>query len=119
MTTKARIVLTAALGIVMGVSTWLGADGAHWASEVFFASAVLLSLIVGRWWVVAALAGPFIALVALDSTGHVYEGGSDPIDSSLLMGIVGLFFWEVVMLILVGIRKVFDFLRNRRVTAIS
>lgn len=103
----------------MGLSIWLGGDGAHWGSEVFFVLAILLPLIVGRWWVVAALAGPFIALVALHSTGNSHEVGSDPIDSSLLMGIVALFFWELVMLILVGIRKVFDFLRNRRAAAIS
>jgi hypothetical protein len=111
MSTKARIVLTVALGIVMGVSTWLSGD---WTGDVFFASVVLLPLIVGRWWVVAALAGPFIASVALDLTGHVYEGGSDGAESYLFpWGIIGLFFWELVMLILVGIRKAFDFLRNR------
>jgi hypothetical protein len=116
MSTKARIVLTLALGIVMGVSTWLS----DWTGVVFFASAVLLALIVGRWWVVVALAGPFIALVTLELSGHVYEGGSDGAESYLFpWGIIGLFFWELVMLILVGIRKAFDFLRNRWVTANS
>jgi hypothetical protein len=116
MSTKARIVLTVAFGIVMGVSTWLGGV---WTGDVFFA-AVLLPLIVGRWWVVAALAGPFIALVALELSGHVYEGGSDGPESYLFpWGIIGLFFWELVMLILVGVRKAFDFLRKRRLTATS
>ncbi len=99
----------------MAVCAWLRVDSA----DVIFASVVLLPLIVGRWWVVAALAGPFIALVALDLTGHVYEGGSDPIDSSLLLGVVGLVFLGLIMLILVGIRKAFDFLRKRWLTATS
>jgi hypothetical protein len=116
MSTKARIALTVALGIVMGVSTWL--DGV-WTGDIFFA-AVLLPLIVGRWWVVAALVGPFIALVALELSGHVYEGGSDGVGSYLFpWGIIGLFFWELIMLVLVGIRKVFDFLRKRQLTATS
>jgi len=116
MSTKARIVLTVALGIVMGVSTWLSGG----IGDVFFASAVLLPLIVGRWWVLAALAGPFIALVTLELSGHVYEGGSDGAESYLFpWGIIGLFFWELVMLILVGIRKAFDFLRNRLAIANS
>jgi|GEM_PF-3346387 hypothetical protein len=116
MSTKARIVLTVAAGIVMGVSDWLNGG----TGEVFFASVVLLPLIVGRWWVVAALAGPFIAMAALDLSGHVYEGGSDGAESYLFpWGIIGLFFWELVMLILVGIRKAFDFLRKRRLTATS
>jgi hypothetical protein len=115
MSTKARVVLTATLGILMAVCTWLRVDD----TEVMFVSVVLLPLIVGRWWVVAALAGPFIALVALDSTGYLYVGGSDPIDSSPLVGIIGLVFWGLIMLVLVGIRKAFDFLRNRRLTATS
>ena len=100
----------------MGVSHWLSDD---WGFA-FYASVFLLPLIVGRWWVVAALAGPFIASVALDLTGHMYEGGSDGAESYLFpWGIIGLFFWELVMLILVGIRKAFDFLRNRWVIANS
>ena len=116
MSTKTRIVLTVAGGVVMAVCTWLSAD---WAETVFFASVVLLPLIVGRWWVVAALAGPFIAVVAIELTGHVYEGGSDGPESALFWGIFALDFYGLLMLILVGIRKVFDFFRNRRVTANS
>lgn len=101
----------------MGVSTWLHGD---WTGYVLYTSIALLPLIVGRWWVVAALAGPFIALVALELTGYVYEGGSDGPESPLFpWGIIALFFWELLMLILVGIRKAFDFLRNRWVTANS
>lgn len=94
----------------MGVCTWLSAD---WAKTVFFASAVLLPLIVGRWWVVAALAGPLIASVTFELTGHVYEGGSDGPEPGLLWVVFALDFYGLLMLILVGIRKAFDFVRNR------
>lgn len=101
----------------MGLSTWFHGD---WTGFVLYASIILLPLIVGRWWVVAALAGPFIAFVALESTGYVYEGGSDGPETSSLFpwGIIALFFWELLMLALVAIRKTFDVLRSRGVTAI-
>ena len=110
MSTKARIVLTVALGIVMGVSTWLSGG----IGDVFFASAVLLPLIVGRWWVLAALAGPLIALVALQLTGHLIHGFDNTEVSALPLGIVGLVVNGFFLLTLVGIRKAFDLWRRRR-----
>jgi Zn-dependent protease len=115
MSTKARVVLTVAAGIVMGVSLWLGAGWGY----AFYASVVLLPLIVGRWWVVAALAGPFIASVALDLTGHMSESGSDDPEFGFIFVVFFLVFLGFLMLILVGIRKAFDFLRKRRLIATS
>jgi hypothetical protein len=116
MSTKARVVPTVAAGVVMGVLLWLSAD---WWGYAFYASVVLLPLIVGRWWVVAALAGPFIASAALDLTGHVPEGGSDGPELGFIFVVVFLVFSGLSMLVLVGIRKAFDFLRKRRLTATS
>lgn len=115
MSTKARIVLTVAAGIVMGVLLWLRADWGY----AFYASVVLLPLIVGRWWVVAALAGPFIASVALDLTGHVPERVSDEPEFGFIFVAFFLVFSGFLMLILVGIRKAFDFLLKRRLPATS
>jgi hypothetical protein len=114
--TKARIVLTAAAGIVMGVLLWLSAD--DWGFALY-ASVVLLPLIVGRWWVVAALAGPFIASVALNLTGHMPEGGSDGPELGYIFFVFFLALTGFLMLILVGIRKAFGSLRKRRLTATS
>lgn len=118
MSTKTRVVLTVAAGIVMGVLLLLSADNWGYA---YYASVILLPLIVGRWWVVAALAGPFIASVALDLTGHVSErgSGSDGPEFGFIVVIFFLVFSGFLMLILVGIRKTFDFLRKRWRTATS
>jgi uncharacterized membrane protein len=101
--------------MVMGVSLWLSGAWGY----AFYASVVLLPLIVGRWWVVAALAGPFIASVALELTGHVSEGGSDGPEFGFIFSVFFLVFLGFLMLTLVGIRKAFDFLRKRRLTATS
>ena len=100
----------------MGVLLWLSAD---WWGLALYASVVLLPLIVGRWWVVAALAGPLIASVALDLTGHVPERVSDGPEFGFIFFVFFLVLSGNLMLILVGIRKAFDFLRKRRLTATS
>jgi hypothetical protein len=115
MSTKTRVVLTVAGGIVMGL-TWLISD---WTLDAFVVLLILLPLVVGRWWVVAALIGPLIAVVALELTGHVDESGSDGTGPALLWGVFVLNVYGLFMLILVGIRKVFDFFRRRRVAATS
>lgn len=128
MSAKARIILTAAFGVVLGLHMWLGTEGfspspgleevfSSRATEMaFFCSLILVPLIVGRWWVLAALAGWVIASVALRLTGHVPQGGSDGDEWGLLWTIVGLAFWGFIFLILVGIRKAFDHWRQHRVT---
>jgi hypothetical protein len=122
MNTKARVILTMVLGIAMGVTTWLSAE---WSSPpgsgyVLWTLIILVPLIVGRWWVLAALAGQFIALVALQLTGHMVHGldGHEEALSSMSI-VVGLVIFGLFMLILVGIRKAFDLWRDRGVTANS
>jgi hypothetical protein len=115
MSIKARVILTVILGIVMGVSTWLSAE---WSSpaEAGFACwvlIILIPLIVGRWWVLAALSGRLIALIALQLTGHMFES-SDGFEPALsLLSIAGLVIFGFFMLILVGIRMAFDLWRDR------
>lgn len=124
MSTKARIVLTVVLGVVMGVSTWLSAEwpsplGAGVTSGVgvtHWTLIILIPLIVGRWWVLAALAGRFAALVILELTGHMFQS-SDGFESALSpLSIAGLVIFGLFMLILVGIRRAFDLWRHRGAT---
>lgn len=121
MNTKVRVILTMILGIAMGVTTWMSAE---WSSlpgsgYVLWTLIILVPLIVGRWWVLAALAGRFIALVALQQTGHMFHD-SDGYEAALgYLSIVGLVILGLFMLILVGIRMAFDLWRDRGVTANS
>jgi hypothetical protein len=120
MSTKARIVLTAALGLLTGVSTWMTdwSSAANTVNALAFFAAILVPLIVGRWWVVAALAGQLIALVALQLTGQSIPGLDNTEEPALSpLGIIGLVASGIYLLILVGIRKAFDHWRERRVTA--
>lgn len=86
----------------------------------FYASVLLLPFIVGRWWVVAALLGPLVAGGVLELTGHMPESegnGGLEYDFGFVFFVVFLSLSANLMLVLVGVRKVFDFLRRRRATA--
>lgn len=110
------MVLTVIAGVVMGALLGLGDV---WGIA-FYLSAVLLPLVVGRWWIVAALAGPFIAGVALELTGHMPESESNgglEYDFGFVFFVIFLSLAANVMLILVGVRKLFDFLCRRWLTA--
>lgn len=79
---------------------------------------ILVPLVVGRWWVLAALAGPVVALATLQVTGHEVqqlEGWYPPLTNPFT--IFGLLILALVMLAPVGVRKAFDFWRGRRATA--
>jgi hypothetical protein len=125
-TTGSRIVLTVALGIVLGLVTWLGMDGyspSQGVEEIvgspplqvaILAFFIFVPLAVGRWWVVASLVGRFAALAILELTGHMFhntDGWEKPLGS---LSILGIFLFGLVMLALVGLRKVFDVWRGRR-----
>jgi hypothetical protein len=117
MSARAGVVLTVVAGVVMGVS--LGLDDDVWATALY-ASVFLLPFIVGRWWVVAALVGPLMAGVALELTGHMPEsdsGGGLEYDFGFVFFVIFLSLVANVMLILVGVRKLFDFFRRRRLSA--
>jgi len=117
MSTKARVILTLVLGVVMGVTTWLGAEGSSppGSGYVLWALVTLVPLIVGRWWVLAALAGQLVALVVLQLTGQLIHGLDSEV-SALPWGIVGLVISGLYFSILVGIRKAFDRWRHHRAT---
>jgi len=117
MSTKARVKLTAAAGIVIGVLLCLSDEAFGLA---YYALVLLLPLIVGRWWVVAALAGPLVAGVALELSGNMPEGDGDgglEYDFGFIFFVLFLVLSGNLMLILVGVRKGFDFLRKRRLVA--
>ena len=106
--------LTVAAGIVMGVL--LGLSGDLWAIA-FYASVFLLPFIVGRWWVAAALTGPLVAGVALELTGHMPDSegnGGLEYDFGFIFFVLFLSLAANLMLVLVGVRKGFDYLRRRR-----
>ena len=109
MSTRTGVVVTVVAGVVMGVSLGLGDV---WGIALW-ASVLLLPLIVGRWWVVAALAGPLVAGVALELTGHMpaSEGnGGLEYDFGFIFFVFSLILAGFLMLIFVGIRKGWDFL---------
>jgi hypothetical protein len=124
MATKRGIALTLALGFGLGLFSWLGdaeLSPSHGVYEVFGSTPariaiggclVFVSLLVGRLWVVAALAGPVIALAILGAAGEtVYEDGTAaPLN---VVAIFGLFYLGILMAMMVGIRKGVDFLRLR------
>lgn len=86
----------------------------------YYALVILLPFIVGRWWVVAALAGPLVAGVALELTGHMPEDDGDgglEYDFGFAFFVLFLILSGNLMLLLVGVRKGFDFLRKRRPAA--
>ena len=128
MSTKKRLALTVAAGFVLGLNTWV-AEQSEWPTPgvndalaaplliVALASLVLVPLIVGRWWVVGALAGPGLALLVMQLTGVAVQldDGTGPAfnyRTIILLTVTGL-----VMLLLVGFRYVFDDVRRTRADA--
>lgn len=112
MSTKTGVVLTVVAAVAMGASLGLGDV---WAIPLYF-TVFLLPFIVGRWWVVAALVGPLIAGVALELTGHMPDSegnGGLEYDFGFVFFVIFLSLAANLMLILVGVRKGFDFLRKR------
>jgi hypothetical protein len=123
MTTRGRIALTVAAGIALGFATWV-VEQPGWPTPglhevlavplviVALVALFLVPLIVGRWWVLAALAGPGLALLIMQSTGVAVrlDDGSGP-----AINYRTIFFLAVagaVMLIMFGIRFVSDDARS-------
>jgi hypothetical protein len=99
------------MGVLLGL-------GDVWAIALYL-SVLLLPLIVGRWWVVAALAGPLVAGVALELTGYMPEDESNgglEYEFGFVFFVLFLILSGNLMLILVGVRKLFDFLCQRWLT---
>jgi hypothetical protein len=125
MTTKTRIAMTFALGIVLGLSAWIGNAELSPSPETYevFRSIpakiavgvcfILVPLLVARFWVVSALAAPLIVLAILGAAGKtVYEDGmASPLN---YVTVFEMFYLGFFMVVLVGIRKGIDYLRLRR-----
>lgn len=128
MSTKRRFALTVAAGIVLGLDTWV-VEQSGWptpavndvlavplliAALAALAALVLVPLAVGRWWVVGALAGPGLSLLIMQLTGAAVrlDDGTGP-----AFNYRTIFFLIVVgsvMLLMVGLRSLFDGARRSR-----
>jgi hypothetical protein len=128
MTTKRRLGLTVAAGIALGLDTWV-AEQPGWPTSglndalsaplliVALVALVLVPLAVGRWWVVGALVGPGLSLAIMQLTGVAVQldDGAGPAfnyRTIFFLIVVGL-----VMLLLVGLRFLFDDVRLNRADA--
>jgi hypothetical protein len=117
--TKRRLALTVAAGVVLGLDTWV-AEQSQWPTSgvndalaaplliVALVALLVVPLAVGRWWVVGALLGPGLALLVMQLTGDPVslDDGTGPAfnyRTIFLLVAVG-----AVMLILFGLRYLFD-----------
>jgi hypothetical protein len=128
MTTKRRLALTVAAGLVLGLDTWVAEQPGSPTPGVndllavpllivALVSLILVPLIVGRWWVVCAVAGPALSLLIMQLTGAAVglDDGTGPAinyRTIFLLIVVGL-----VMLLVVGLRFLFDDVRRSRADA--
>jgi hypothetical protein len=78
----------------------------------FLALTVVAGFAVGRWWVLASLIGGLLPLIYLQETGYLGHGfdGADPIAPSSVSELVWL---GLSLLLGVGIRRLWDYLRPR------
>jgi len=125
---KARIALTVGLGIFMGFEAWNPwppssgfEEFIRWSipGGIAVGIFVIVPLAVGRWWVVAALAGPLIAQVVMQMTGREvlqFESVGPPLN---WITFAWMMFLALLMLGLVAIRKGVDRWRERRLVAPS
>ena len=119
METKTRVILTIALGIALGVWFWLDRhEPSPWAlvhstplQAFFLAIIFFVPLVVGRWWVVSALAAPLAFLAFWQATGHhVYaDGVAPPLNAESIASLIWLALW---LLLLVAVRVAWGKLRR-------
>jgi hypothetical protein len=125
MSTRRRIALVAAAGIVLGLDTWV-VERSGWPTPgvndvlavplliVALLALFLVPLAVGRWWVVGALLGPGLALLVMQLTGDLVslDDGTGPAfnyRTVFMLIAVG-----ALMLLLFGVRFAFDDARRSR-----
>jgi hypothetical protein len=128
MSARDRIGLTFAAGVILGLDTlaseWPGwpTAGLHHAVGVpltilAIATFFLVPLVVGRVWVLGAMAGPFIALVIMQRAGVTVTLDDTTGPALNYRTIFQLIALSVVMLAVVGIRGAFDAARDRRASS--
>lgn len=112
----ARASSAVALAAFLGASTYVGikADGS--AAEAFWVAILVASILaataIGRWYVLAALAGPVLALVVLEAQGFTGDDGVRPL--GFVMLVTNLFWTCLALLIGLGVRQVVDAAGRRR-----
>lgn len=123
MTTGRRIALTVAAAIVFGLDTWVAEQPGWPASGVHQVLAIPLSLaawtlvfvaplIVAHWWVVGAVAGPGLALVAMQASGvlvQLDDGTGRALNYRTILWLVVL---GLILLLMVGVRHMVDLARS-------
>lgn len=122
---KQRIAATAVFGLLLGAWAYLD----FWSYEdhyslhatlhgpvvvpILLALAILVGAIVGRGWVVLALAGPVISLAYLEQTsGHRGPDGISPLSSAPSIFFLVLF--GLMLLAGVGVSHLWRQLRDQR-----
>jgi hypothetical protein len=128
MSSRDRIGLTVAAGVILGLDTlaseWLGwpTVGLHHAvalplTILAVTTFFLVPLIVGRPWVLSAMAGPLLALVIMQAAGVAVTLDDTTGPALNYRTIFQLIALGVVMLTVVGLRGALDAARERRASS--
>jgi hypothetical protein len=106
----ARASSTAALAALLGVGTylWVKADSStgEMLSVAILVVSILAAAAIGRRYVLASLAGPFLALVVLESQDYIGNDGVQPLGFVMLF--TNLFWTALALLVGLGAHRVFN-----------
>lgn len=112
----ARASSTVALAALLGASTYVGSKSEGSTEELLAAAVLFASVVaaaaVGRWYVLAALAGPLLALVVLEAQGFTGNDGVHPL--GFVMLVTNLFWTALALLIGLGLRQLLAAVARRR-----
>jgi len=123
MTTQTRIALTVALGIVLCVWFWgllvepnpgdFGVLESEKLAVLLVAIISLIPLLVGRFWIIAALAGPVVLLALFQAVGYDASGWdgveAQPFNGRIIFNLGMAAIWLQAM---TAVRIVWDGLRG-------
>jgi len=106
---------TLALAVLLGIGTYLGIKADNSTGEILSVAILIVSIgaaaAVGRWYVLVSLAGPFLALVVLESQGYIGNDGVLPLGFVMLF--TNLFWTALALLVGLGAHRVFSARRQR------
>jgi hypothetical protein len=106
----ARASSTFALAVLLGVGTYVGIKADGLTGEMLSVAILVLSIgaaaAIGRWYVLASLVGPFLALVVLESQGCIGSDGVQPLGFVMLL--TNLFWTALALLVGLGAHRVFN-----------
>lgn len=110
----ARASSTVALAALLGVSTYLGIKSDSSTGELLGVAILVVAIVsaaaIGRWYVVTALVGPFLALIVLESQGFIGSDGVQPL--GFVMLVTNLLWTALALLVGLGVRQVFEAARK-------